>query len=575
MASILALGLVFAASLALTRPALAQEPGGRFRVLIPNPEVQDGVRERFARDVANETKKLIDGMVTHRSLEKGDLNRLLKQYNLKEKDLNCITSQQLAAQGGIELVMCGTIKAAASGMEVEATFITTDQTRFEVPPVVASDAKQVAQHIFTSFETFVNQLGLVQYCNQDLGSSHWDAALEKCGQALELNPSSLPALYGKGYALMQMERFDESLGTLRQLLELNPIHAEGLQAAGFVTAKLGQMEDSRAYFNQYLELNPGNVQVRLTIALDALKAGDPEGALSIVEQGLQDAGADQQLMEYAGYFAAAAASRKNDSARDANGGSTADKAEIRELYQRAADYLGKVYAEQGDEANTDVIVQLVNSLTQLDREAEAIELGAKGVADKPGEASLWRAYAAALREAGRTSEAVKALDSVLELDPQAQSIRAQQAQWLLQDEKLEEAGAAFRKAVDAGELESESAGMNIFAYGVNEKFQKGKQAEAAPYFELAQKFVTKPQSKGMVNFFHAMVFYYRGIETGKPETLASARASLPLFQRALELFKQSGAYGQSSAANAKSLQDHISATETYIEIQDALIKRGR
>ena len=64
MASILALGLVFAASLALTRPALAQEPGGRFRVLIPNPEVQDGVRERFARDVADRVIFMDGGHIT-------------------------------------------------------------------------------------------------------------------------------------------------------------------------------------------------------------------------------------------------------------------------------------------------------------------------------------------------------------------------------------------------------------------------------------------------------------------------------------------------------------------------------
>jgi tetratricopeptide (TPR) repeat protein len=576
LTSILAVGFIAAAGMALASPAMAQEPGGRFRVLVPNPEVEGGVKESFAKSVANETKKLIDGMLTHRSMEKGDLNKLLKQFNLKEKDLNCITSQQLAVQGGIELVMCGTIKPAAEGMEVEATFVTTDQTRFEVPPVRGSDAKVVARHIFTSFETFVNQLRMVQFCNEDLASSQWGMALEKCDEALALNGASQPALYGKGYALMQMERFEESLGALQGLLEHNPIHAEGLQAAGFVTAKLGRMEDSRAYFNQYLELNPGNVQVRLTIALDALKAGDPEGALVIAEKGLADGAADLQLTEYAGYFASSAAARKAEAAAEAsNSEASQAQAETRVLYQKAVDYLGKVYAEQGSETKVDVLVQMVNALAQLGRGAEAIDIGSKALAEKPGEASLWRAHALALREAGRTAEAVTAMDSVLALDPEAQNVRAQQAQWLLQDEKLEAAGAAFRKAVDAGELESESAGMNIFAVGVNEKFQKGKPAEAVPYFELAKTFVTKPHSKGMVNFFHGVILYQRGMEAQKPETAASARVALPLFQKALELFKQSGPYGQASAANAKSLQDYTDGATQYVEIQEALIKRGR
>lgn len=574
LTSIVAAGLLVVAGLATTTSAQAQEPGGRFRVLIPNPEVEGGVKESFSKSVANETKKLIDGMVTHRSLEKGDLNKLLKQFNLKEKDLNCITSQQLAVQGGIELVMCGTIKPAGAEMEVQATFVTADQTRFDVPPVTGSDAKVVAQHIFKSFETFVNQLRLVQFCTQDLGSSQWDSALERCDQALALNAGSQPALYGRGYALMQMERFEESLGALKGLLELNPIHAEGLQAAGYVTAKLGRTEESRSFFHQYLELNPGNAQVRLTIALDAFKGGDPEGALDIIELGLTDAANDLQLLEYAGYFAAAAGSRMAESA-GANGGNAGGKTAAQPYFQKAVDYLGKVYTEQGAEAKVDVLVQMVNALAQLGRAAEAVDLGAKGVAAQAGEASLWRAYAMALREAGKTAEAVVAMDSVLALDPQAQNIRAQQGQWLLQDGKLEAAGAAFRRAVDAGELEAESAGMNIFAVGVNEKYQKGKQAEAVPYFELAQKFVTKAQSKGMVNFFLGLVYYNRGLEAQKPETAASARVALPHFQKAVELFKQSGGYAEASATNAKALSDHLDAAQQYIEIQEALIKRGR
>jgi tetratricopeptide (TPR) repeat protein len=543
--------------------------------MIPDPEVEDGARERFAKSVANETRKLIDGMVTHRSLENNALKALLKQFNLKEKDLNCVTSRQLAAQGGVELVMCGTVKPAADGMEVAASFISLDQSRFEVPPVTSDDAKVIAQHIFSSFETFVNQLRLVQFCTEDLGSEQWDSALDKCGEALALNPASAPALYGQGYAQMKLERFDESLASLKGLLELEPLHSEGLQAAGFVTAKLGQVDESRAYFNQYLELNPGNIQVRLTIALDALRAGDPVGALDIAEQGMVEGSPDPQLIEYAGYFAAAAGAQKAEALEGPNGGDATAAAEVKAMYQKSADYLQKVYAEQGDEASVDVFVQIVNALAQIDRVAEAIDFGAKGIAAKPGEASLWRAYALALREGGRTGEAVTAMDSVLALDPAAQNIRAQQAQWLLQDEKLEAAGSAFRKAVEAGELDPETAGMNIFAVGINEKFQKGKQAEAVPYFELARNFVTKPQSKGMVNFFQGVVSYQRGMEVQKPETAASARVALPLFQKALELFQQSGAYGQSSPANAKSLKDYMDGTQAYIEIQEALIKRGR
>src|SRR5690625_5479866 len=126
-------------------------------------------------------------------------------------------------------------------------------------------------------------------------------------------------MYGRGYALMQLEDYDQSLVSLQNLLELNPIHREQLWAAASLTEKLGMMEESRDYFNQHLELNPGNIQVRLTIALDALKAGDPEGALEIVEQGLVDGADDLQLIEYAGYFASSAAAEAEAANKEANG----------------------------------------------------------------------------------------------------------------------------------------------------------------------------------------------------------------------------------------------------------------
>lgn len=574
LTSILSIVFFFVVGVVTASPAMAQDAGGRFRVLIPNLEVEGGVRDRFGRDVANETKKLIDEMVTHRPIEKGDLNQLLRQFNLKEKDLDCVTSQQLAIQGGIEVVMCGTIRPSDGGNETVAYFVTRDQARFDVAPFVGNDAKAVAQHIYNSFQTFVDQLSLVTRCNEDLQSQQWEEALDKCDRALQLNPSSQPAMFGKGYALMQLDRFEEALTTLQQLLAENPIHTEGLQAAGFVAARADRVEESRAYYNQYLELNPGNVQIRRTIARDALRAGDPEGALTIVEQGMTSGADDPQLVEYAGYFAAAAAAQA-DAAANANGEDAEAKAVARGFWEKALGYLEQIYAERGDDAPVDVVVQLVNAMSQLDRVDEAVDLGAKAVASKEGHATLWQAYAFALYTAGRTADAVAAIDSAAAIDPETPGLRAQQAQWLMQAEMFEEAGAAYRKAVEAGELESETVGMTIFAVGVSDKFQKGDHAGAEPYFELALQFVTKPESRGMINFFSGVALFHRGVEVGEPGTARTSRQALPLFERALEFFKQSDAYAQSSEANAKNVSDYLNNTEAMIGYHQQVIRSGQ
>jgi tetratricopeptide (TPR) repeat protein len=58
--------------------------------------------------------------------------------------------------------------------------------------------------------------------------------------------------------------------------------------AGILAAKLERPDESQGYFRQYLELNPGNVDVRLTIATDLANAGDPAGALTLVEEAMDD-----------------------------------------------------------------------------------------------------------------------------------------------------------------------------------------------------------------------------------------------------------------------------------------------
>jgi tetratricopeptide (TPR) repeat protein len=571
---ILALGAMVAGGLAAASPAAAQS--GRFRVLVPTLEREGDVKKGFAEDVAKEVRKLIDGMPTHAPVDNGDLKARMKQFGLKEENLNCITSRQLAAQSGWELVMCGSAKPAAGGFEVTASFINAkDQQTYDVPVVTVADAKQAAQHIFQSFESYVRQLSLVVYCNEDLGREDWNSALQKCDEALGLNAKSVSALYGKGYALMKLDRLDESLEALKATLDLNPVHQEALLAAGYVTAKLERKEESREYYRQYLELNPGNAQVRLNVAIEAMQAGDPEGALAIAEQGMQGDEVDLTLTEYAGYFAVAAATSKMEPSKGQNGGTGQLTPEATALFEKGLDYLGRVFAAKGDSVAVNVLVQQLNSLTQLGRTAEAVDFGAKAVAAKPGEAQLWRTYALALKEAGRMDEAIAALDTVLARDPQSTNIRALQGQWLVQSGQLDKASAAFRKAVDAGEIESDMAARMIFSTGYNDKYQKNQHDEALAYFEAASPFATQPQTKGMINFFSGYILYQRGIKVQEPSTAASAKQALPIFQRALELFRQSSGYAETSASAAKSLQDLLGATQQYIDIQEALIKRGR
>src|SRR5690606_5224061 len=115
------------------------------------------------------------------------------------------------------------------------------------------------------------------------------------------------ALYGKGQALWKLDSLQAALSTFQQLIELDPGNQDALLSAGIVATSLEQRDIASQYFHEYLALNPGNAPVRRTVAGEAAKAGDPETALGIVEEGLSGDSVDIALYQYAGQLATAAA----------------------------------------------------------------------------------------------------------------------------------------------------------------------------------------------------------------------------------------------------------------------------
>lgn len=565
LAILLALGLMTAGGLVLAQPAEAQQ--SRYRVFIPEPQ-GDGPRN-FGRNIARELQKLIDEMPTHRSVERNEMRDALRQYDMRERDLTCISAQQLAAVAGFELVMCGEYGPTEGGTEVRASFVSPrEQINFEVPAITTQDAKEAARHIYDSFQGYVQLVSYTQYCNQDLANEQWSEALRRCEQALEIEPTTMSALYGRGFALMKLEQHEAALEALEQLLEMDPFHSDALMAAGFVAARMDQKDRSRDFYNRYLELNPGDAQVRLTVAIDAAGAGDPEGALQIAEAGMDTDEPDLTLLEYAGYFAMSAGSRINQEAAGQGGANSGPTPEAAAYYEKALGYFEPVFEEKGEEVATNLVVQMLNAYNQLGRTERALEFGAEAVQIKPESPEVWSTYAQALSRAGRIDDALAALDTVLVLDPEARNIRARQGQLLLQEEDIARARQAFIAAVERNEITADQAATSFLAVGVNEKIQKDRFEEAMPYMEAVRDLAESPRLIGQANYFAGYILLMRGRDMQEPGTTESARASLPVFQEALRLFEQSRDF------QSGNLDQLIDNAQRYIEIQEALIRRG-
>jgi tetratricopeptide (TPR) repeat protein len=571
---LVATGIVAVQPVIAQDPAPAQPSASRFRVLIPNLERKGEVRPDFGKKVAEIIAKSIEKLPTHTPVESKEVKESLRKFKLKEAELDCIKSRQLAVQINAELVMCGQYEAGTSGFQVAAQFISakTGET-FEVAPFPASEPAQAAQHIFSSFENYVKQISLAAFCADYLSSQQWPNALENCNQALTINPNSQIALMGKAMALYRLgmaadqsavtdsARLAESLTIYKKVLELNPVNQDAMRQAGVLAARLGQAEESRQYFRQYMELNPGDVGVRLAIASEASKNGDPEGALRIVEEGLKNDSASLDLMTYAGHFAVQAAQKAPEK----------DRAPF---FTTAAMYYERVFAKQDTATDPSILQNLILADVQLGKKQEAVEIGRRAVVARPKDAAVWVAYATALQSADRTNEALAALDTAVSIDPKFPRLMLRRATTLLSAGRLAEAKQAFRESVERGGVDANEAAQAVFVEGF-EQYRANDFDEALEYFAVARDLATEAKGRGQANFWTGMIYYQRGIAVAKPQTTKAARAALPIFRQALEYFQSGGVDAYASGTRGVNLGQTVSAVRQYIDIQNTIIKRGQ
>jgi tetratricopeptide (TPR) repeat protein len=549
--------------------APAQGTSNRYRVLVPMLEVKGTAKPDFGKKVAENVAKSISRLPTHEPVDAKEFKEALRRFKLTEKDLDCIKSRQLAVQMNAELVMCGSY----DGSQVSAQFISakTGET-FEVAPFASADPAQAGQQIYGLFENYVKQISLAAFCSDYLQSQQWSNALENCNQALAINPNSQISLSGKAMALYRMgmsadqnevtdtAKIREAAAVYAKVVQLNPVHQDALRQSGILAARLGQAEQSRQFFRQYMELNPGDVGVRLAIASEAQKNGDPEGALRIVEEGLQADTSSVDLNSYAGHFAIAAAGK-------------AEGAAATPFFEQAARYYGRVYAAKQNDTDPIVLQNYVLALLQLpSRKQEAVDIGTRAAAAKPDNAGVLMAYANALQASGKLDQAIATIDQALAKDPKTPRANLRKAQWLLAGNRLNEALPAFQSAVTAGDVDAALATNLVFREGF-EKYRANQFDTALDYFSAAKSLAPDAKSIGMANFWTGMVHYQRGIAASKPQTKASARAALPHFQRAQAALQAEGVSQYAAGTQGVNLAQTTSAVKQYIDIQNQIISR--
>lgn len=573
--------LVLAAATLLLVPAAqlaAQQDGGRFRVLIPYFTPLEDADDDFGKDASEELRDLFEQMPTHVAMEKDAIEDEVDRFDLDMDELDCIRARQLAAQIEVPVAICVSYTEQGDKelmVDAQVWDVAAGES-FNIEPFPANEDNEeaAALHIFEAFERYSTTVRSAAICNDYYASQQWENALRNCNESLELNPDAISTRFLKARILRQMEDYPAALEELETVIEANPFHEEALQLAGYLSAITEQDDKARDYYSRYLDINPGNAAIRMRIAYELAEAGDPVGAMEFIQVGLDVDPDNVDLHEqYGGFAFRAAIQAQEEASVGTENAGDALTPQAAGFYREAITSYEKVFEAKGSETPVGHLANVISAFIQLEELDEAIAMGERVLETHPDSDRLWVLYADALQRADRLDEAIAALDRVMEINPDHPSAPLRQGNWLIQAGRLDDAVEILAETAQDDPQRAEQAARMVFA----EAFQNGYQQEDYPYMlegMTAAKELPNLSQEMMhqLNFWHAYGLYRKGMVDQEPQTLETARQTLPAFQQAAELLQDVGDYPSTVNLDLTELREAVS---TYIEIQEAIIRRGR
>jgi len=547
-----------------------QEASARFRVMVPEIQPLDNADKKFGERLADQLRDLINEMTTHQPIEEKELKISLKEYDLDMEDLDCIRAKQLAPLINAQVVFCGNYTPEGKGFRVETRFIDQSGEGFSVDPISIPERghREAAEHIYEALQVQSDQARASRFCGDYAASQQWGDAETNCRQAVELNPSAVNSRYTLGVVFQKTERLEEALAEFQRVLEINQLHEEALQWAGNLSATLGREEEGRAYYRRYLQLDPANANVRMKVAYELAQAGDPLGAMQFIDVGLELDPDNVDLLKQHGGFAFAAGAA-------AAVGSDELPPEVIGLYRKALGSFARVYKLEGAEMDVRYLENMVAANIKLGDFQAAVALAEQVLETHPDEASIWSYYGDALWRRGLVDEAIAALDLVVELEPGYPNVGVRQGKWLLDDGRVEDAIPVLQSAVARGEQTADDVCNMVFNNAIEGGIQLENWTYAIEVMRLAKEFEITEDMRQKVNFFLGYSILKEAIARQEPRTKQSAQATLPLFQEARRLLQTASGYAQKDGKRENDRLALLDNITTFIEIQEAIIKRGQ
>ena len=114
-------------------------------------------------------------------------------------------------------------------------------------------------------------------------------AAEAYDQAIERDPSNLPALWGAALVDMRLKRFDRARERLQSVMAVDPGYKLGRASMAYGQALIGldDLDGAKAHFELHLQRRDDS-EVRLQLATVLEKLGDVEGARALLGPLVED-----------------------------------------------------------------------------------------------------------------------------------------------------------------------------------------------------------------------------------------------------------------------------------------------
>lgn len=560
---------------AITLAPLEVEAQERGRIMVINMTPTDGSSDRFGQRAADNLRGLID-LPTHRGMSSRDIDQAARQFDMRLNSLDCVSARQLAAQVQVPLVMCADYAADGNQYRVEVSFYAVpamEEYPMEPFTVAQNDERGTAQQILSHLEVLIQQDQYVSWCGAEFGSENWQQALEYCTRAVEVAPQSTSARFALAMTYRNLERFEEAMELFEGILEIDAWDPNALENAGWVAAQLGDTDKARGYYTRYLEINPGSASVRVRIAFDLSQAGDYQGAVDLLADGLaQDPDHVGLLEQYGSNLFLLAEQMRVEQIPTQDGDRTITP-EMARLYREAIETLMRVVEIEGEEARSSFVINSVRAYVQLAEYEDAIRTADRGLQIFPGDAGILSEKATVLNRMGEVDDAVTTLRQALQVNPDLANARARMGNYLIAAGRVEEGIEYLKEAVEAGEQNSEQMAQLVF----NEAYQRGinnnqNLARGITLIESAKQFEVSTQFREQLDFWHGFAIFQQAIVRQEPQTVESARATTPMFNRARDLMRAGGGYA--NRTQGINLQGFMENIEAYLDIQDAIIRRG-